>query len=184
MKLEINDRTTGFLILLAFLLALNSLKPALIDSGPPRSSDEGNLFIRVCGDVKSPGIYGFGRPPDFIGLVDRAGGLSSGDLHPQGAPSVLLSTGMEITVYQEDNDTRFILGEISAFHKITLGIPISVNKESETGLTAIPGVGPELAKAIVQERSERRGFKRLDEVLSVKGVGPKTYKKIEPYLVL
>jgi competence protein ComEA len=184
MKLEINDRTTGFLILLALLLALNSLKPALIDSVPPRSSDEGNLFIRISGDVKSPGIYGFSRPPDFIGLVDRAGGLSSGSLHPQGAEPVFLSSGMEITVYQEGNATRFVLGEMSAFHKITLGIPISVNEESETGLTAIPGIGPGLAKAIVQERSERGGFKRLNEVLSVKGIGPKTYKKIEPYLVL
>ena len=102
----------------------------------------------------------------------------------QGARTAPLSSGMEITVYQEGNDTRFVLGEMSAFYRITLGIPISVNKESETGLTAIPGIGPGLAKAIVQERSERGGFKRLDEVLSVKGIGPKTYKKIEPYLVL
>jgi competence protein ComEA len=73
---------------------------------------------------------------------------------------------------------------MSAFYKITLGIPISLNKESETGLTAIPGIGPGLAKAIVRERSERGGFQHLRDVLSVKGIGPKLYEKIKPYVIL
>ena len=72
--------------------------------------------------------------------------------------------------------------EMSAFYKTTLGIPIYLNSESEMGLTAIPGIGLGLAKAIVEERTKRGGFKSLDELLSVNGIGEKLYRKVTPYL--
>jgi competence protein ComEA len=91
---------------------------------------------------------------------------------------------MVVRVLQESLNIRFLLSEMSAFYKITLGIPISLNTESETGLTAIPGIGPGLAKAIVEKRSKRGGFLRLSDVLSVKGIGPRLYKRISPFVTL
>jgi competence protein ComEA len=73
---------------------------------------------------------------------------------------------------------------MSAFSKLTLGIPLSLNRENEEGLTAIPGIGPAIARAIVAERTARKGFKSLDELLSVPGIGPKVYTRIAPYLIL
>ena len=63
-------------------------------------------------------------------------------------------------------------------------MPIHLNRESETGLTAIPGIGLGLAKAIVDERSKRGGFRNLDELLSINGIGEKLYRKITPYLTI
>jgi competence protein ComEA len=57
-----------------------------------------------------------------------------------------------------------------------------LNSESKIGLTAIPGIGLGLAKAIVEERTKRGGFKSLDELLSVHGIGEKLYRKMTPYL--
>ncbi len=74
--------------------------------------------------------------------------------------------------------------EMSAFYKTTLGIPICLNSESEMGLTALPGIGLGLAKAIVEERTKRGGFKSLGELLSINGIGEKLYGKITPYLTL
>ena len=44
---------------------------------------------------------------------------------------------------------------MSAFHKVTLGIPLSINRESVEGLTAIPGIGNSLALTIEKERIKR-----------------------------
>ena len=74
--------------------------------------------------------------------------------------------------------------EISAFYKITLGLPICLNSESEMGLSAIPGIGLGLAKAIVAERTKRGGFKSLGELRSINGIGEKLHRKITPYLTL
>ena len=73
---------------------------------------------------------------------------------------------------------------MSAFYKFTLGIPLSLNEESEEGLTAIPGIGPGLAGVIVNERNKRGGFKDLDEIKTIYGIGEKVYKKIAPYIRL
>ncbi|MBW2206276.1 MAG: helix-hairpin-helix domain-containing protein [Deltaproteobacteria bacterium] len=59
-----------------------------------------------------------------------------------------------------------------------------MNRETETGLTALPGVGPVLARAIIRERSRRGGFSRLEDVVAVKGVGPRLFRKIAPMLQL
>jgi competence protein ComEA len=74
--------------------------------------------------------------------------------------------------------------EISSFYRMTLGLPISVNKESEEGLTALPGVGKNLAKAIVEERAKRGGFKSLDQIMGIPGIGPKFYARMKRYLTL
>lgn len=184
MNLEINDRATGFLVLLSILLVLYSLNTIIAHSRPSAASGEGDFFIEVAGDVESPGVYRFDYPPDIVDLMDKAGALNLDMARAQGFIKGPLSTGKMITVRQEALYTRFVICEMSAFYKITLGIPISLNSESETGLTAIPGIGPGLAKAIVRERSERGGFQDLRDLLSVKGVGPKLYERIRPHVVL
>ena len=183
MNLEINDRAAGFLVLLSFLLVLYLLNTVLTYSRPPGISGEGDFFIEVSGDVKFPGVYRFDSPPDFPDLLNKAGAPNPCTVPPVGTMESSLSTGKAVTVLQESLNTRCVLSEMSAFYRITLGIPISLNTESETGLTAIPGIGPGLAKAIVRERSKRGGFRSVRDVLSVKGIGPKTYERIEPYVV-
>ena len=75
-------------------------------------------------------------------------------------------------------------GEMTAFQKMTLGMHVSINLESLEGLTAVPGIGPVLAGLIVRERENRGGFKILDEIKSIRGIGPGLYKRVRPYLVL
>ena len=72
----------------------------------------------------------------------------------------------------------------TAFHKITLGMPININKESVKGLTAIPGIGNVLARTIEDERKKRKGFKDINELKSLHGIGDKLFAKIKPYVEL
>ena len=76
------------------------------------------------------------------------------------------------------------MSEMTAFQKITLGMHVSINLESLEGMTAVPGIGPGLAGLIVRERDNRGGFKSLDEIKSICGIGPGLYKRVRPYLVL
>ncbi len=75
-------------------------------------------------------------------------------------------------------------GAMSSFHKITLGIPVSVNLESPEALTAIPGIGLQTAYRIVEERNRRGKFTRLDDLKSVKGIGPASFDRMKPFLML
>jgi competence protein ComEA len=201
MNRRINHGTTGYLFLLLTLLVIHFLKPALIPSMPSGPADEGQLFVQVDGDVKSPAVYAFNSSPNLAQLIDRAGGLRHDRRLPEQFEDLVFSSGMKVTVHFGEEEPFPHKGgaprgvasgrvrmaktsEMSAFYKTTLGIPICLNSASEMGLTAIPGIGVGLARAIVEERSKRGVFKSLDELLSINGIGEKLYRKITPYLML
>lgn len=145
----------------------------------------GDVFVQIKGDVCSPGVYGFCRPPDIWKLITHAGGVDRhvvDKVYP--ADPGAIPSGSKVEVRNYAGTLFLVKEEMSAFYKITLGIPISLNRESAEGLTAIKGVGPKIAAAIVQERKKRGGFKRLKGIMNVKGIGPATYKRIRCYLKL
>lgn len=181
---EINNRTTGFLILLLLILALHCLKPLLSYSGTRRGPCEGHLFIEIAGDIKFPGIYLFSQQANLKELIERAGGLSFETRISKSSKDITLPSGVKVIVQSDGKGNEISQLDMSAFYKFTLGIPLSLNVESEKGLTAIPGIGPELAGVIVRERSKRGGFKSLDEVMCINGIGNKLLIKIRPYLKL
>ena len=86
----------------------------------------------------------------------------------------------------EENSPEYHLqkDEISGFHKVTLGIPVSINKESVNGLTAIPGIGNSLARTIKEERIKRNGFTDINELKTLPGIGDKLFARIRPYIRL
>ncbi|MCR8845844.1 helix-hairpin-helix domain-containing protein [Paenibacillus sp. SC116] len=56
---------------------------------------------------------------------------------------------------------------------------ISLNHADEQQLDELPGVGPSKAKAIVAYREKHGKFSAIDEVMKVKGIGPKMFKKMK-----
>lgn len=171
--------------MLFILLALYVISNNLDFSPPARIAKEQEKFlVRISGDIARPGIYGFSQLPALKEVVARGGGLLSESGMPPTSEGIKYDSGSVIEVLREKNGHRMLKSEMSAFHKITLGIPLSVNKESLDGLTAIRGIGPGIAGAIVSERARRGGFRSLDELMSVPGIGRKLYRKVSVYLVL
>ena len=59
---------------------------------------------------------------------------------------------------------------------------IDVNRASLHELVKLPGIGPVLARRIVEKRREIGGFKRLEDLLKVKGVGKKKLEVLRRWL--
>lgn len=60
--------------------------------------------------------------------------------------------------------------------------PVNINTAGVDELCTIPGIGPVKAQAIINERKTGGSFTKPDDLLRVKGIGPKTLVKMEPYL--
>jgi|UniRef100_A0A7V3RHR9 competence protein ComEA len=59
---------------------------------------------------------------------------------------------------------------------------ISINSADVEELCALPGIGPAIAQRIVEYRKKNGGFKSIDEIKAVKGIGEKLFEKIKPYI--
>jgi competence protein ComEA len=61
---------------------------------------------------------------------------------------------------------------------------ININTASAEELTALPGIGPSYAQRIVEHREKNGPFKKVEDLLNVRGIGEKTFEKIRDRLTV
>lgn len=59
---------------------------------------------------------------------------------------------------------------------------IDINQASAEDFEKLPGIGPELARRIVAYRDKHGPFRRVEDLLVIRGIGPRKWKTIRPYL--
>ena len=61
---------------------------------------------------------------------------------------------------------------------------IKLSSATREDLQKLPGVGPSTAQSILDYRKESGGFKELEELKEVRGIGEKKFAKMQPFLSL
>ena len=61
---------------------------------------------------------------------------------------------------------------------------VNINTASAEQLQMLPGVGEVRARAILSERKDRGGFKSVEDLRAVKGVGDSLLEQMRPYVTL
>jgi competence protein ComEA len=56
---------------------------------------------------------------------------------------------------------------------------VAVNRAGAAELATLPGVGPHLAQAIVEDRARNGPYRAPGDLLRVRGIGPGVLKRIE-----
>lgn len=82
-----------------------------------------------------------------------------------------------------DNGT-FTLSRMYGRKCLALGIPIGINSANPDDLVMLPGIGNTLAHRIVEYRSLNNGYKSIDELIKVKGIGERKLEAIKVFVSL
>lgn len=56
---------------------------------------------------------------------------------------------------------------------------VNINKANSAQLQSLNGIGPTKAHEILKYRKAHGGFRSVDELVNVKGIGPKTVQKLK-----
>ena len=92
----------------------------------------------------------------------------------------IIKTGSKITI---NKDGSAQIGQMSGEKHIVFSIPLDINMATVQDFEALPGIGPKLAQEIVETRERLGGFKTIDELKKVKGIGDKKFGKIRDKLI-
>ncbi len=180
-----NLEKTGYLFICLILVSLSAARfnPSSNQMKEGQSRTEG-IYIQLGGDAPVRGTYLFDYPPVLAEIIPRFLNIKhSKDVTSRYNQSQVVSHSL-IEIIKNDTVWEISCKEIPGHQKLTLGIPISVNLENEEGLTAIPGIGTETAKILIRERQKRGGFKNIDELKSLPGIGKGVFRKIQPFITL
>ena len=59
--------------------------------------------------------------------------------------------------------------------------PLDINRATAAELEQLPGIGPALAARIIAKRDSMGGFRRVDDLDAVRGIGPAKLQRLRPY---
>jgi len=62
--------------------------------------------------------------------------------------------------------------------------PINLNTATIAQLEALPGIGPNTAKSIVDFRNHSGPFQRVEDLLAIKGISKSKLEKLRPYVTV
>jgi len=68
--------------------------------------------------------------------------------------------------------------------KGTAASPVNLNSASIAQLQTLPGIGASTAQRIVDYRQKNGSFKKIEELMNVKGIGEKSFLKLKPLITI
>ncbi|MDR1873872.1 MAG: ComEA family DNA-binding protein [Synergistaceae bacterium] len=144
---------------------------------------EAELILYITGSVRKPGVYRLPSGSRLFRLVELAGGLNSFADPAAINMAAPLEDGMHVHVPKREDQKRApSAGSVVIVGRTAPSVasrprgngktaPIDINRATAEELTALKGIGPVLAKKIVDYRTQNGRFRNLEDLLQVRGIG-------------
>jgi competence protein ComEA len=146
--------------------------PASVKIEPPASTA---ALVHVAGAVRHPGVYRLHDGDRVKDAVERAGGARAGaDVNAINL-AAKVADGQQVVVPRRGAAAP-AAGDVSAGEGAPGAAtqpPVSLNSATAAQLDTLDGVGPATAQKILDWRREHGGFRSIDDLGEVPGIGPK-----------
>jgi competence protein ComEA len=140
------------------------------------------IVVDVVGAVRVPGVVTLGADARVVDAIRAAGGAAPGADLVRLNLAARVADGSRVAVPRVGEpppaiDPSAVTGGAEGVGAPTAGAsgaptgPIDVNTASADELEALPGIGPTLAAAIVEDRDRNGPFRSVDDLTRVPGIG-------------
>ncbi|HFU3843820.1 TPA: helix-hairpin-helix domain-containing protein [Streptococcus suis] len=156
------------------------------ETSTEESEEASQLVVDVKGAVAKPGLYTLEEESRVNDAVKAAGGLTS-----QADPKSInlaqkLSDEAVVYVASKDENISVVASTTasSAMSQEGNESKVNLNTATEADLQTISGIGAKRATDIIAYREANGGFKSVDDLNNVSGIGDKTMESIRPYVTV
>ncbi len=192
-----NRNQQGVVLFLTLLLCLHffwvaspSRPPhevSLLPDRPPVANKilEEKVWIEVDGPFKNRGVYAIEKGQRVFDLVAKTGGFhESTEITPESLSAKIDQSGRLSLTAAEEGKRKVILQALEPSKMKVLSLPVNINTAKMEELDILPGIGPKMARAILDYREVHGKFSVFEDLLRVKGIGPKKLAALRPHITL
>ena len=167
-------------------LQSNTERNNKVDNDILEGNSNSKIVVEIKGEVMNPDVYTLNEGSIIKDLIEVAGGLTQeADISNINRAKEIKNH--ELIIIRNINDTDIEEQEQVKDYEINEESDderISINDSDLSKLKEIPGIGEVKANAIILYREENNGFKSIDELKNVDGIGEKTFEKIKDSIKL
>ena len=156
----------------------------------PRPEKKAKVTIYISGAVQSPGLYQVEPGIRYQEALEVAGGATEEADLTRVNLAKKCKDGSQVNVpflkrsSRRSSGTRTISegsgnggGSGSTSEGQAAGGKVNLNTADEAQLTTLPGIGPSLARRILQYR-QQKPFQRVEDLQQVSGIGPAKFRRL------
>lgn len=183
-----------FILLGAILLPALLAAGLIIAASPPRGEPvellpaptAAPLWVQIDGAVSAPGLYRFDPGSRVADALKAAGGLAPSAAANRVNQAALLKDGDQIVVPEVGEELP--VNQASEIAPAPLrfqpGQKIDLNTATLEELMQLPGIGETKAERVITYREAHSGFRSIDEIQEVEGIGPETFERLKDFLTI
>jgi competence protein ComEA len=164
------------------------------NSGSSEEQTPDEIYVYVCGVVRSPGVYELPAGSRVFQAVAAAGGLT-GEADARSLNHArTLSDGEQVTVYtREEAEAKGLDGSRNSAGSAAAGdgaspsdpggtAKVNINTAGREELMTLPGVGEAKADAIIRYRTDHGRFSSIEDIQNISGIKEKAIQKLKDYI--
>ena len=136
--------------------------------------EESTLFVHICGQVVSPGVYELPLGSRIYEAVEAAGGFTQEAEQNYVNLAQVLEDGLQIEIPDKEGALEKKQQEAAAADGL-----VDINTATKQQLCTLPGVGEGKADSIIAYRESNGGFSSIEEIMKVEGIKEGMFARIK-----
>lgn len=157
-----------------------------------RAETKGRIIVDVGGAVKEPQVVELEEDSRVGDAISAAGGLKD-NADPAGINQAAFLTDGEKVYIPVKGETAPLISGIAEQQGLSAGSAavagaasskVNLNTATSEELQTLNGVGPATAEKILDYRNANGGFKKIEDLKNVSGIGDKTFEKLKEQIMV
>lgn len=142
-----------------------------------------SIFVDIGGEIEDPGVYEVSKDTRLFQVIEMAGGLTENADADHINRASFVEDGQKIVIPMKGRGNTGDdppASEVSSYADSGL---VNINTATADELKTLNGIGDVMAGRIIEYRSSR-AFKNIEDIMSVDGIGSRTYEKIKDHITV
>ena len=163
-----------------------------IDTSNSSELENNSIIVYVCGEVKESKVITLKENSRVSDAIDAVGGFTKDADLTNINLAYILEDGEKIYIpkkgeeVEDESSSSSSTSQVpsSTSSSIKSNLKININKETQTELETIPGIGPSTALKILDYREKNGNFSKIEDIKNVSGIGDAKYEKMKNYITV